>query len=81
MVLDQQELYSPLGEQLRARVRETLLKPHHHQNHKKLACRLPIVRSLADMGRRASTLHLDPNSEAWGDRSLPRGRWIPVVLS
>ncbi|XP_056435312.1 sodium-driven chloride bicarbonate exchanger-like isoform X1 [Gadus chalcogrammus] len=63
MVLDQQELYSPLGEQLRARVRETLLKPHHHQNHKKLACRLPIVRSLADMGRRASTLHLDPNSQ------------------
>ncbi|CAL8344244.1 unnamed protein product [Boreogadus saida] len=63
MVLDQQELYSPLGEELRARVRETLLKPHHHQNHKKLACRLPIVRSLADMGRRASTLHLDPNSQ------------------
>uniref|UniRef100_A0A8C5NHG0 Anion exchange protein n=1 Tax=Gouania willdenowi TaxID=441366 RepID=A0A8C5NHG0_GOUWI len=61
MILDHQELYSPLGDELRQRVRETLLKPHHHQNQKKLANRLPIVRSLADMGRRASELHLDKN--------------------
>ncbi|KAA8588189.1 hypothetical protein FQN60_001383 [Etheostoma spectabile] len=42
MVLDHQELYSPLGDELRKRVRETLLKQHHHQNEKKLANRLPI---------------------------------------
>uniref|UniRef100_A0A8C7YSU6 Anion exchange protein n=1 Tax=Oryzias sinensis TaxID=183150 RepID=A0A8C7YSU6_9TELE len=53
MVLDHQELYSPLGDELRQKVRETLLKKHHHQNQKKLANRLPIVRSIADMGRRA----------------------------
>ncbi|MEQ2159812.1 hypothetical protein GOODEAATRI_027146, partial [Goodea atripinnis] len=63
MVLDHQELYSPLGEEIRKKVRETLLKQHHHQNQKKLANRLPIVRSIADIGRRASELHLDKNGE------------------
>ena len=66
MVLDHQELYSPLGDELRKKVRETLLKQHHHQNQKKLANRLPIVRSLADMGRRSSDLHLDKNGEKTG---------------
>uniref|UniRef100_A0A8C6PRP2 Anion exchange protein n=1 Tax=Nothobranchius furzeri TaxID=105023 RepID=A0A8C6PRP2_NOTFU len=61
MVLDHQELYSPLGDELRQKVRETLLKQHHHQSQKKLSNRLPIVRSIADMGRRASELHLDKN--------------------
>lgn len=61
MVLDHQELYSPVGDELRKKVRETLLKQHHHQNQKKLANRLPIVRSIADMGRRSSELHLDKN--------------------
>ncbi|XP_062314023.1 sodium-driven chloride bicarbonate exchanger [Osmerus eperlanus] len=50
MVLDQQETVSPLGE--RRRVREALLLQHHHQNQKKLANRIPIVRSFADMGRK-----------------------------
>lgn len=49
MVLDQQELYAPLGDDLRKRVHATLLRQHHHQNQKKLANRLQIVRSLADM--------------------------------
>uniref|UniRef100_H2SFC3 Anion exchange protein n=1 Tax=Takifugu rubripes TaxID=31033 RepID=H2SFC3_TAKRU len=62
MVLDHQEIYSPIGNELRKKVRETLLKHHHHQNQKKLANRLPIVRSIADMGRRASELHLDKNA-------------------
>ncbi|XP_067459572.1 sodium-driven chloride bicarbonate exchanger [Thunnus thynnus] len=62
MVLDHQELYSPLGDVLRKKVRETLLKQHHHQNQKKLANRLPIVRSIADM-RRTSEQHLDKNGQ------------------
>ncbi|KAG7227528.1 hypothetical protein INR49_005343 [Caranx melampygus] len=61
MVLDHQELYSPLGDELRQKVRETLLKQHHHQNQKKLANRLPIVRSFADISRRTSELHLEKN--------------------
>ncbi|KAK7938508.1 hypothetical protein WMY93_001834 [Mugilogobius chulae] len=63
MVLDHQELYAPLGDELRLRVRETLLKQHHHQKQKTLANRLPIVRSLADMGRRASEHQLDKNGQ------------------
>uniref|UniRef100_A0A669D687 Anion exchange protein n=1 Tax=Oreochromis niloticus TaxID=8128 RepID=A0A669D687_ORENI len=46
---------------LRKKVRETLLKQHHHQNQKKLANRLPLVRSIADIGRKTSELHLDKN--------------------
>ena len=69
MVLDHQELYAPLGDVLRKKVRETLLKKHHHQTQKKLAKRLPIVRSIADMGRRASENHLDKNGEE------TRGLW------
>lgn len=69
MVLDHQELYSPLGDEIRLKVRETLLKKHHHQNQKKLANRLPIVRSIADMGRRASDLNLDKNGKNVGSGS------------
>ncbi|KAF3694903.1 Sodium-driven chloride bicarbonate exchanger Solute carrier family 4 member 10 [Channa argus] len=69
MVLDHQELYSPLGVELRKKVRETLLKQHHHQNQKKLANRLPIVRSIADMGRRSSELHLDKNGQMTASQS------------
>ncbi|KAM7380587.1 hypothetical protein PAMP_003874 [Pampus punctatissimus] len=73
MVLDHQELYSPLGDDLRKKVRETLLKQHHHQNQKKLANRLPIVRSLADMGRRSSELHLDKNGQTSSSQSQLAG--------
>uniref|UniRef100_A0A8C4HCD3 Anion exchange protein n=1 Tax=Dicentrarchus labrax TaxID=13489 RepID=A0A8C4HCD3_DICLA len=69
MILDHQELYSPLGDELRKKVRETLLKQHHHQNQKKLANRLPIVRSIADMGRRTSELHLDKNGQMSSSQS------------
>ncbi|XP_076859015.1 sodium-driven chloride bicarbonate exchanger isoform X1 [Brachyhypopomus gauderio] len=58
MVLDQQEALSDLGEELRMKVREALLKQHHHQNQKKLANRIPIVRSFADIGKKQS----EPNS-------------------
>uniref|UniRef100_A0A6Q2Y3W1 Anion exchange protein n=1 Tax=Esox lucius TaxID=8010 RepID=A0A6Q2Y3W1_ESOLU len=58
MVLDQQETIGPLGDVLRKKVKETLLKQHHHQNQKKLANRIPIVRSFADIGRKQS----EPNS-------------------
>uniref|UniRef100_A0A4W6FZ30 Anion exchange protein n=1 Tax=Lates calcarifer TaxID=8187 RepID=A0A4W6FZ30_LATCA len=77
MVLDHQELYSPLGDELRKKVRETLLKQHHHQNQKKLANRLPIVRSIADMGRRTSEHHLDKN----GEKNRDIGKWKKQTFS
>lgn len=64
MVLDQHELSGPVGQDARKRIREALLKQHHHQNHKKLANRIPIVRSFADIGKKQSEPHsMDKNGE------------------
>uniref|UniRef100_A0A8B9K5T4 Anion exchange protein n=1 Tax=Astyanax mexicanus TaxID=7994 RepID=A0A8B9K5T4_ASTMX len=54
MVLDQQEGLDELGDEVRKKVRQALLKQHHHQNQKKLANRIPIVRSFADIGKKQS---------------------------
>uniref|UniRef100_A0A4W6E4V1 Anion exchange protein n=1 Tax=Lates calcarifer TaxID=8187 RepID=A0A4W6E4V1_LATCA len=64
MVLDQHEVSGPVGQDARRRIREALLKQHHHQNHKKLANRIPIVRSFADIGKKQSEPHsMDKNGE------------------
>lgn len=64
MVLDQQETTGPLGDEVRRKVREALLKTHHHQNQKKLANRIPIVRSFADIGKKQSEPHsMDKNGQ------------------
>eukprot|EP00063_Salmo_salar_P053798 XP_014028633.1 PREDICTED: sodium-driven chloride bicarbonate exchanger-like isoform X2 [Salmo salar] len=73
MVLDQQETTGPLGDEVRRKVREALLKTHHHQNQKKLANRIPIVRSFADIGKKQSEPHsMDKNGQAISPQtSLP----------
>lgn len=64
MVLDQHEVTGPVGQDARKRIREALLKQHHHQNHKKLANRIPIVRSFADIGKKQSEPHsMDKNGK------------------
>lgn len=64
MVLDQHEVSGSLGQDARKKIREALLKQHHHQNHKKLANRIPIVRSFADIGKKQSEPHsMDKNGE------------------
>ncbi|KAI4889480.1 hypothetical protein NFI96_015240 [Prochilodus magdalenae] len=46
-----------LDDSLRLKVREAVLKRHHHQNERKLSNRFPLaVRSLADIGKK----HSDP---------------------
>lgn len=65
MVLDQHETSVSLGEEVRQKIRKALLKQHHHQNQKKLANRIPIVRSFADIGRKQSEPHsMDKNGTA-----------------
>uniref|UniRef100_A0A4W5RZV2 Anion exchange protein n=1 Tax=Hucho hucho TaxID=62062 RepID=A0A4W5RZV2_9TELE len=73
MVLDQQESTGPLGDEVRRKVREALLKTHHHQNQKKLANRIPIVRSFADIGKKQSEPHsMDKNGQVISPQtSLP----------
>ncbi|XP_039649311.1 sodium-driven chloride bicarbonate exchanger-like isoform X2 [Perca fluviatilis] len=72
MVLDQHELSGPVGQDARRRIREALLKQHHHQNHKKLANRIPIVRSFADIGKKQSEPHsMDKNGQTVSPQSQP----------
>uniref|UniRef100_A0A8B9K9B4 Anion exchange protein n=1 Tax=Astyanax mexicanus TaxID=7994 RepID=A0A8B9K9B4_ASTMX len=52
--LEEIEGLDELGDEVRKKVRQALLKQHHHQNQKKLANRIPIVRSFADIGKKQS---------------------------
>ncbi|XP_034533534.1 sodium-driven chloride bicarbonate exchanger-like isoform X4 [Notolabrus celidotus] len=72
MVLDQHEASGSIGQDARKRIREALLKQHHHQNHKKLANRIPIVRSFADIGKKQSEPHsMDKNGQTVSPQSQP----------
>ncbi|XP_058510551.1 sodium-driven chloride bicarbonate exchanger-like isoform X1 [Solea solea] len=72
MVLDQYEASGPVGQEDRKRIREALLKQHHHQNQKKLANRIPIVRSFADIGKKQSEPHsMDKNGQTVSPQSQP----------
>ncbi|CAL8335824.1 unnamed protein product [Lota lota] len=62
MVLDHQETSHELDDSVRVRVREALLKRHHHQNDKKKSTLIPIVRSLAEGSRKHSETHLSAGS-------------------
>lgn len=80
MVLDQQEALGEHGEEVRKKVREALLKQHHHQNQKKLANRIPIVRSFADIGKKQSESNsMDKNGMLY-PRSSPSMYRIRVVF-
>ncbi|XP_061411070.1 sodium-driven chloride bicarbonate exchanger-like isoform X1 [Lethenteron reissneri] len=65
LVLDNQIASGQLDVAVRDRVRQALLKRHHHQSEKKLSHRIPIVRSLADMGKKYSDTHLLEKNGHW----------------
>ncbi|XP_028316887.1 sodium bicarbonate cotransporter 3-like isoform X10 [Gouania willdenowi] len=56
MVIDSMVASGQLKEDLYNKVREAMLKKHHHQNERKLSNRIPLVRSIADIGKK----HSDP---------------------
>uniref|UniRef100_A0A4W5NZD6 Anion exchange protein n=1 Tax=Hucho hucho TaxID=62062 RepID=A0A4W5NZD6_9TELE len=56
MLIDSMVASGQLQEELRQKVREAMLKRHHHQNERKLSNRIPLVRSIADIGKK----HSDP---------------------
>ncbi|XP_048408416.1 sodium bicarbonate cotransporter 3-like isoform X5 [Stegostoma tigrinum] len=58
MVLDNMIASDQLDKNMRDKVKEALLKKHHHQSEKKLSNRIPIVRSFADIGKKHSDPHL-----------------------
>uniref|UniRef100_A0A8C6L6G9 Anion exchange protein n=1 Tax=Nothobranchius furzeri TaxID=105023 RepID=A0A8C6L6G9_NOTFU len=72
MVLDQHEAAGSVEEDARKKIREALLKQHHHQNQKKLANRIPIVRSFADIGKKQSEPYsMDKNGQTVSPQSQP----------
>ncbi|XP_051762042.1 LOW QUALITY PROTEIN: sodium-driven chloride bicarbonate exchanger [Ctenopharyngodon idella] len=72
MILDQQEVAGHLEDDVRKKIKEALLKQHHHQNQKKLANRIPIVRSFADIGKRQSESNcVDKNGQMISPQSQP----------
>ncbi|XP_076869336.1 sodium bicarbonate cotransporter 3 isoform X4 [Brachyhypopomus gauderio] len=58
MIIDRLVASQQLDEDLREKVREAMLKRHQHQNEKKLSNRIPLVRSIADIGKKHSDPHL-----------------------
>ncbi|MEQ2185358.1 hypothetical protein GOODEAATRI_017393, partial [Goodea atripinnis] len=75
MVLDHQEASHELDDTVRVRVREALLKRHHHQNEKKKNL-IPIVRSITEASRKqsepqvAGTFHTAHNTLISGEYQI-----------
>lgn len=74
MVIDGMLASGQLEEGVREKVREAMLRRHHHQNEKKLSNRIPLVRSFADIGKKHSDSHL---LERNGETRTP----VPLVLN
>ncbi|XP_058474990.1 sodium bicarbonate cotransporter 3-like isoform X7 [Solea solea] len=72
MVIDSMVASGQLNEDLREKVREAMLKKHHHQNERKLSNRIPLVRSFADIGKKHSDpLLLERNGSLVSPHSVP----------
>uniref|UniRef100_A0A672FZ13 Anion exchange protein n=1 Tax=Salarias fasciatus TaxID=181472 RepID=A0A672FZ13_SALFA len=72
MVIDSMVASGQLKEDLRNKVREAMLKKHHHQNERKLSNRIPLVRSIADIGKKHSDpLLLERNGPLVSQNSVP----------
>ncbi|XP_070407906.1 sodium bicarbonate cotransporter 3 isoform X4 [Nothobranchius furzeri] len=63
MVIDSLLASGQLEEGLEDKVREAMLRRHHHQNEKKLSNRIPLVRSFADIGLMATPQSAPGNLE------------------
>ncbi|XP_028454107.1 sodium bicarbonate cotransporter 3 isoform X3 [Perca flavescens] len=72
MLIDSMVASGQLKEDLREKVREAMLKKHHHQNERKLSNRIPLVRSIADIGKKHSDpLLLERNGSTVSPNSVP----------
>ncbi|XP_041843482.1 sodium bicarbonate cotransporter 3-like isoform X2 [Melanotaenia boesemani] len=72
MVIDSMLASGQLEGGVREKVKEAMLRRHHHQNEKKLSNRIPLVRSFADIGKKQSDSHLlDRNGLLASPQSAP----------
>uniref|UniRef100_A0AAQ5Z600 Anion exchange protein n=1 Tax=Amphiprion ocellaris TaxID=80972 RepID=A0AAQ5Z600_AMPOC len=85
MVIDSMVASSQLKEDLRDKVREAMLKKHHHQNERKLSNRIPLVRSIADIGEGLSSsrlsLHKPGAASSVSNLSQRRESRVSVLLN
>ncbi|XP_028819297.1 sodium bicarbonate cotransporter 3-like isoform X6 [Denticeps clupeoides] len=69
MLIDSMVASDQLDNALRQKVREAMLKRHHHQNERKLSNRIPLVRSIADIGPMVTAQSVPSNLDGGkGDR-------------
>uniref|UniRef100_A0A8C3AL04 Anion exchange protein n=1 Tax=Cyclopterus lumpus TaxID=8103 RepID=A0A8C3AL04_CYCLU len=69
MVIDSMLASGQLEEGVQEKVKEAMLRRHHHQNEKKLSNRIPLVRSFTDIGKKHSDPHLLEHN---GETSYPQ---------
>ncbi|XP_067266483.1 sodium bicarbonate cotransporter 3 isoform X15 [Chanodichthys erythropterus] len=74
MVLDNMVASEQLDESLREKVRDAMMKRHHHQNEKKLSNRIPLVRSFADIGEGLSASRLSLLRRTYSTSTPPSSR-------
>uniref|UniRef100_A0A674EES2 Anion exchange protein n=1 Tax=Salmo trutta TaxID=8032 RepID=A0A674EES2_SALTR len=82
MLIDSMVASGQLKEELRQKVREAMLKRHHHQNERKLSNRIPLVRSIADIGEglSASRHSLKPGASV-SNLSQRRESRVSILLN
>ncbi|XP_060938044.1 sodium bicarbonate cotransporter 3-like [Limanda limanda] len=71
MVIDSMLASGQLEDGVREKVKEAVLRRHHHQNEKKLSNRIPLVRSFADIGKKHSDPHLLERPDLLASHSAP----------
>ncbi|XP_026202559.1 sodium bicarbonate cotransporter 3-like isoform X4 [Anabas testudineus] len=85
MVIDSMVASGQLKEDLRDKVREAMLKKHHHQNERKLSNRIPLVRSIADIGEGLSSsrlsLHKPGAASSVSNLSQRRESRVSILLN
>ncbi|KAK2830539.1 hypothetical protein Q5P01_018470 [Channa striata] len=85
MVIDSMVASGQLKDGLCDKVREAMLKKHHHQNERKLSNRIPLVRSIADIGEGLSSsrlsLHKPGAASSVSNLSQRRESRVSVLLN
>uniref|UniRef100_A0A669B2I1 Anion exchange protein n=1 Tax=Oreochromis niloticus TaxID=8128 RepID=A0A669B2I1_ORENI len=79
MVIDSMVASGQLKEDLRDKVREAMLKKHHHQNERKLSNRIPLVREGLSSSR--LSLHKPGTASSVSNLSQRRESRVSVLLN
>lgn len=62
-MMDNMVASKQLEEKLRDQVSNILLRHHHHQHDKREGRTIPLIRSLAEIGKRSSDKHIEDKGQ------------------